>query len=139
MRYEPGVLEVVVYKDGAEWARDRVETAGAPARLVIEPEGDTVLADGGDIAYVNVSVRDAAGRIVPRASNRIVFSVEGPAEIVATDNGDETDFDDFRQPSRKAFNGWAQAIVRAREGVSGEIRVLAVSEGLESASFELSV
>ncbi len=138
VRYEPGVLEVVVYKNGAEWARDRVETAGAPARLVVEPECDTILADGGDIVYVNVSVRDAAGRVVPRASNRIVFSVEGPAEIVATDNGDETDFDDFRQPSRKAFNGWAQVIVRAREGESGEIRVVTVSEGLESASAVIS-
>ena len=139
VRYEPGILEVVVYKDGAEWARDRVETAGAPSKLVIEPECDTVLADGEDVCYVNVSVRDAAGRVVPRASNRIDFSVEGPAEIVATDNGDETDFDDFRQPSRKAFNGWAQVIVRAREGESGEICVVAVSEGLESASVELSV
>ena len=111
VRYEPGVLEVVVYKNGAEWARDRVETAGAPARLVIEPECDTVLADGEDVCYINVSVRDAAGRVVPRASNRIVFSVDGPAEIVATDNGDETDFDDFRQPShgkgsRAGFASW---------------------------------
>jgi beta-galactosidase len=134
VRYEPGVLEVVVYKDGAEWARDRVETTGAPDKLVIEPESDTILSNGQDIAYVNVSVRDAAGRVVPRASNRIEFVIEGPGTIIATDNGDETDFDDFRQPTRKAFNGWAQALVRAKAGEAGEIRITAISQGLESAT-----
>ena len=138
VRYEPGVLEVVVYKDGAEWARDRVETTGAPAKLVIEPESDTVLSDGQDIAYANVSVRDAAGRIVPRASNRIEFAIEGPGTIIATDNGDETDFDDFRLPSRKAFNGWCQALVRAKAGESGEIRITATASGLEPATAVVS-
>ena len=137
VRYEPGVLEVVVYRDGAEWARDHVETAGAPAALLLAPEADTVLSDGEDIAYVNVSVRDAEGRLVPRASNRIDFAVEGPADIVATDNGDETDFDDFRLPSRKAFNGFAQVIVRARKGASGPIRVTASSAGLSQATVVL--
>lgn len=137
VRYEPGVLEVVVYRDGAEWARDHVETAGAPAALLLAPEADTVLSDGEDIAYLNVSVRDAEGRLVPRASNRIDFAVEGPADIVATDNGDETDFDDFRLPSRKAFNGFAQVIVRARKGASGPIRVTASSAGLSQATVVL--
>ena len=63
---------------------------------------------------------DAAGRVVPRASNRIEFAIEGPGTIIATDNGDETDFDDFRLPSRKAFNGWCQALVRAKAGAIGE-------------------
>ena len=139
VRYEPGVLEVVVYKGGAEWARDRIETTGAPAKLVIEPESDTILSDGQDIAYVNVSVRDAAGRVVPRASNRIEFAIEGPGTIIATDNGDETDFDDFRLPTRKAFNGWAQALVRAKAGAFSEIRITATSPGLASASAVIGV
>ena len=88
---------------------------------------------------MNVSVRDAQGRIVPRAKMRIDFTVEGPGEIVATDNGDETDFDDFRKPTRRAFNGWAQAIVRARPGQSGTIRVTAKAEGLAPATVELKI
>ena len=49
------------------------------------------------------------------------------------DNGDETDFEDFRKPTRRAFNGWAQAIVRARPGQSGTIRVTAKAAGLAPA------
>ena len=60
---------------------------------------------------------------MPDAKVPVEFSVEGPGEIVATDNGDETDFDDFRKPSRRTFNGWAQAIVRAVPGRTGDIVV----------------
>ena len=63
-----------------------------------------------------------------------MFSLEGPGRIVATDNGDETDFDDFRSPKRKTFNGWAQAIIRAEKGAGGVVRVKAESPGLISAS-----
>ena len=123
VRYEPGVLEVVAYKDGREWARDKVKTTGAAERLVAAAERETVAADGEDVCYVNVCVKDAEGLVVPDAKVPVEFSVEGPGEIVATDNGDETDFDDFRKPSRRTFNGWAQAIVRAVPGRTGDIVV----------------
>ena len=134
VRYEPGTLEVVAYKDGREWARDRVRTTGAPARLALEAEATTFAADGEDICYVNVSVRDAEGLVVPNAKVPVAFSVKGPGEIVATDNGDETDFGDFRRPERKTFNGWAQVIIRAVSGKTGEITVTATAEGLAPAT-----
>ena len=138
VRYEPGVLEVVVYKNGKEWARDTMKTTGAPARLMLEAGTSSVIANGEDVCYLNVSVRDAEGVVVPNAKIPVSFSVEGPGEIVATDNGDETDFDDFRKPLRKTFNGWAQVIVRATPGASGPIRVTAVSDGLSSAAATLT-
>ena len=137
VRYEPGTLEVVAYKDGKEWARDRVKTTGAPARLALEAETRTLAADGEDICYVNVSVRDAEGLIVPNAKVQVSFSVDGPGEIIATDNGDETDFDDFRKPSRRTFNGWAQAIIRAVSGCTREITVTATAEGLAPATVKV--
>ena len=139
VRYEPGRLEAVAYKGGREWARATVRTTGAPVRLAAVAETDAIAADGEDICYVNVSVQDAEGLVVPNAKETVAFSVEGPGEIVATDNGDETDFDDFRLPRRKTFNGWAQAIVRARTGQSGTIRVTATSAGLASATAELKI
>ena len=139
MRYEPGTLEVVVWKDGREWARDTVKTTGAAARLAIEAETASVTADGVDVAYVNVAVLDAEGLVVPDAKVPVEFSVEGHGEIVATDNGDETDFDDFRSPRRKTFNGRAQAIVRAVRGASGEIAVTVASPGLSPARATVAI
>ena len=137
--YAPGTLEVVAYKGGKEWARACVKTVGAAAKLAAAAERDSIAADGEDLCFVNVSVHDADGQLVPRAKMRIDFSVDGPGEIVATDNGDETDFEDFRKPTRRAFNGWAQAIVRARAGQSGTISVTAKAEGLAPAVVTVKV
>lgn len=139
VRYEPGTLEVVVYRNGREWARDTVKTTGVPARLAAHAETETVVSDGADVCYVNVCVQDAGGLVVPNAKTRVRFSVKGPGVIAATDNGDETDFDDFRSPERMSFNGWAQAIVRPRPGASGEIVVRVLSDGLAPAESRISV
>ena len=138
VRYEPGELHVVVYRNGKEWARDAVQTTGDAVRLELTAEKAAIAADGDDLAFVNVSVRDAEGHVVPRTETEVTFRVEGPGEIVATDNGDERDFSDFHKPVRRVLNGWAQAIVRARRGASGEIVVRATAEGLVPAETRVS-
>jgi beta-galactosidase len=137
--YEPGRLEVVAYRDGARWASDVVETAGAPAALEARPDRDVIRADGRDLAFVTVRVLDARGVVAPRAANRIRFTVEGPGELLATDNGDPTSFVPFRSPERAAFNGLALAIVRATPGETGTITLTAASEGLRSGVAHITV
>ena len=139
VRYELGTLEVVAYKDGKEWARNTVKTTGAAAKLALEAETETVAADGEDLCYLNVSVRDAEGLVVPNAKVPVRFSLEGPGEIVATDNGDETDFDDFRKPVRRTFNGWAQVVVKAKKGATGVLRVTATSANLAASRTEVKI
>jgi beta-galactosidase len=137
--YEPGELRVVVYRDGREWTRDAVQTTGPAARLELKSEKSVIAADGDDLAFVNVSVRDGEGRVVPRMETEVTFCVEGPGEIVATDNGDERDFSDFHKPVRRVLNGWAQVIVRAHRGANGEIVVRATAEGLGAAASKVVV
>ena len=139
VRYAPGRLEVVVRKNGKEWARDVVETTGPAVRLELESETSSVVSDGQDIAFVNVSVRDAEGRVVPATADEVTFAVEGPAEILATDNGDERDFGDIHAPRRKVLNGWAQALVRAKRGATGTVTVKASAPGLAPAAVRVAV
>ena len=130
--YEPGTLEVVSYRKGVQWAKDAVRTAGAAAALDARPDRAAITADGADLAFVTVRVVDRNGVLVPRARNLLRFAVEGPGEIVATDNGDATSFVPFQSRQRGAFNGLALVIVRARKGVTGHITVTASSEGLQA-------
>ena len=139
VRYVPGTLEAVAYRNGKEWARDVVRTTGAVSALRLEPETKTLVSDGDDLCFVNVSVRDAAGAVVPRTRNPVTFAVEGPAEIVATDNGDETNVSDFRRPANNIFNGWAQAVLRAHPGAAGTVTVIVSSPGLPEAATKLTV
>jgi beta-galactosidase len=75
--------------------------------------------------------------MVPRASDRVRFTLSGPGEIVATDNGDATSFESFQSPSRKAFNGMALAIVRTRPGQAGKLVLTASAPGLGSTKVTL--
>jgi beta-galactosidase len=130
--YEPGTLEVVSYKKGVQWANDAVRTAGAAAALDARPDRAAITADGADLAFVTVRVVDRNGVLVPRARNLLRFAIEGPGEIVATDNGDATSFVPFQSHQRGVFNGLALVIVRARKGVTGHITVTASGDGLQA-------
>ncbi len=130
--YEPGTLEVVTYKNGRKWATDVVQTAQAPAALEVRADRSEIQADGRDLSFVTVRVVDAGGRTAPRADNSIKFAIEGPGEIVATDNGDPTSFEPFQAPQRKAFSGLCLAIVRGKPGQPGRIQLTASSDGLRS-------
>lgn len=131
--YSPGELKVVAYKNGKEWATDSVRTTGGPAVLSLSPDRALIAADGHDLSFVTLTVADLSGRMVPRATNLIRFEISGPGQIVATDNGDPTDFTVFASKERKAFNGLALVIVKATRGQAGTITVTAKSDGLPDA------
>lgn len=131
--YRPGELKAVAYRNGKKWAEDAVSTTGPAVRLKASADRAEIRADGLDLSFVTVSVTDAKGRTVPTADNPVRFSVSGPAEILATDNGDPTELTAFPSPERKAFSGLALAIVRAKPGEAGPITVTAESPGLDGA------
>ena len=131
--YEPGELRVVAYKGGKQWATESVRTAGDASQLMLTPDRLTMANDGKDLSFVTLAVADRNAQMVPRSMNLIHFEVSGPGEIVATDNGDPTDMTPFPSKDRRAFNGLALAIIRARCGQSGQITVTATSEELQQA------
>jgi beta-galactosidase len=131
--YKPGVLRVVTYKNGTVWATDRVKTAGEAAALALTADRTTIKGDAKDLSFITVRVLDQEGSTVPRADNRIRFEITGPGEIIATDNGDPADLEAFPSKDRKAYSGMAIVIVRARAGVTGQIKITAQSPGLTPA------
>jgi beta-galactosidase len=135
--YKPGELKVVAYKNGKKWATDCMKTTGPAAKLTLSADRDKIRADGQDLSFITVTVADTKGLLVPRSKNHIKFQVEGPGEIVATDNGDATSFESFQAPERYAYNGLALVIVRAKPGQPGTIQLTAAADGLKSASVKI--
>ncbi|WP_339075526.1 hypothetical protein [Teredinibacter turnerae] len=129
---------MVVYKNGEEWATDTVVTTGEPAGLTLTVDRAGIQADGKDLAFVTATVVDANGRMVPTAKPSLTFTVSGAGELVATDNGDATDLVAFPSAKRSAFNGLALAIVRAKPGSTGTIKVTVAGENLSSAMIDLN-
>jgi beta-galactosidase len=137
--YQPGELRVVAYKDGVQWATDTMRTAGAAAKCQLEADRPAIAADGADLGFVTLTIVDKNGIPVPRSHNHVKFSVIGPGEIVATDNGDATSFEPFQSPQHDAYNGMALAIVRAKPGAAGPIIVQATADGLETGTAKIAV
>jgi beta-galactosidase len=135
--YEPGELKVVAYKDGRPWAEAVQRTTGAATALRATVDRTELRADGRDLAFVKVEVVDQAGAMVPRTKPLLKFTVDGPADLVATDNGDATDHRAFGSAERNAFNGLALAIVRPRPGAGGAITVRVTGDGLAAAEVVL--
>ncbi|KAI0436752.1 glycoside hydrolase family 2 protein [Xylaria telfairii] len=131
--YAPGELHVVTYKNGKVWAKATVETAGKAAGLSLTADRSSIRADGEDLSFITAKVIDYKGGTVAQASNTITFDVSDAGELVATDNGDPTDFTMFSSQQRKAFSGLALAIVRAKTGKYGPITITASGANLRTA------
>jgi len=135
--YSRGELKVLAYKDGKKWAENRVKTTEESSRITLSSDVKILKSDGKDLAFVTVRVEDENGLMVPQSKNNLTFKIEGPGEIVATDNGNSADLTSFASLERKAFNGLCLIIVRGKIGEAGIIKIKAESYGLEGG--ELSI
>lgn len=135
--YQPGELKVVAYRNGKEWATDVERTAGEAAKLQLQADHNVVRADGQDLIFVSTAVTDAKGVLSPRAHPEVTFSVSGPGDVVAVDDGDATSYESFQSNHHKAFNGLVLAIVRTHAGEPGAITVTAKAPGLADGSVEV--
>jgi beta-galactosidase len=138
VKYEPGELQVVAYKDGRKWAEDVMRTTGPAARVLLQADRAVLKADGQDLSFITVTIADKDGLLVPRSKNHVKFTIAGPGEIAAVDNGDATSFEPFQASERDAYNGLALVIVRTKAGEPGTIRLTAQSDGLAPAEITLT-
>jgi len=137
VRYEPGELKVVAYKNGKRWADNTVKTTGEASVLTASVDRNKIEANGKDLAFITVQVADKDGLVVPRSHNEIEFSIDGPGEILATDNGDATNMVSFVSKKREAFNGLCLLIIRSKARELGTIKLKAKSIGLKDAIVEI--
>ena len=134
--FEPGVLRVVGhFADGSECS-EVLHTPADPAAVVLTSDKETLLADGRDIAFVEISTVDVNGIPVGNARNRIRVEISGAGRLVGLDNGDSTDYDSYKGDNRRLFSGKLLAMVESTLE-PGEITVRAYSEGLETAELRL--
>jgi beta-galactosidase len=114
-----------------------VKTTGEASKLLADSDRKSIVADGKDLAFISVQITDNDGLTVPRSNHTIEFSIEGPGEILATDNGDPTSMISFKSTTRQAFNGLCLVIVRSKQGEMGDIIVTAKSAGLKEATVKI--
>jgi beta-galactosidase len=132
MPFAPGRLVAVARRDGREVARDEIDTAGTPATVRLTPDKKAIAADGRSLSFVTADVVDSRGVVVPGADDELTFSVSG-GRLVGTDNGRQESAENYKSPTRGAFNGKALAIVQSGDR-PGPITVSVSGPGLQTAT-----
>ena len=152
LRWEPGKLVARATSShenpGTVLAVDTLVTPSAPTKLRLSADWPlarpaALVADGRDAAMIRAEVVDAAGVLVPTASNRVTFTITGAGHVLGVGNGDPSSHEPDKASTRHAFGGLVRCIVAARYLPNltdlAVLRVEATAEGLEPASLTVSV
>ena len=128
--YEPGSIRAVAYDlEGNKIAEEERHSFGDTDHFVLKPDKTEMLADGEDMIFVEISAEDKDGYPVENAADYVQVTVTGAGRLVGLDNGDSTDYDQYKGTVRKLFNGKLLAMIAAKTE-SGEIRVMVESSTL---------
>ena len=134
--YQPGTIEAVSYTNGRETGRHMLVTASDPALLCLTADQDTIKADTGSIAYVDIAVQDQAGVLASHVEPEITLEVSGAGELIAVGSGNPISEEMYVGNHRKAYQGHLLAVVRSN-GQPGEIVLSARADGLPEARLAL--
>lgn len=108
--YRPGALRAVAYDElGTVIAEEWRRSFGDVERLRLHSE------IYGQLVFVTITAADREGNPVENANCRIRVSVED-GTLLGLDNGDATDYDQYKTDSRRLFSGKLLAIVKSQEG-----------------------
>ncbi|MGK9476433.1 glycoside hydrolase family 2 TIM barrel-domain containing protein [Melioribacter sp. OK-6-Me] len=136
--YVPGTLRAVAKNKGKVVCTDEVQTAGAPAKILLSPDRTEISADGKDLSFIKVAIVDREGRVCPNADNLVKFKIQGKGIIAGVDNGNPVSHEYFKTSERKAFHGLCLVVVQSM-AEKGTIHLSAESEGLQSAEVLIHV
>ncbi len=135
--YQPGRVVATGYKNGRRILIETIETTKPAARVVLTADRQQLVADGRDVAVVNIEIQDRKGRLVPDACPLLTFRLEGDASIIGCGNGDPAYLGSdhpAQQPCRTfsipAFNGRAQVLIQSGHQPSASV-LTCTADGLK--------
>lgn len=131
--YEPGTLKAVSTKNGKTVLVKEIKTAGEPYQLILKADRKSIRADGKDLSFVTVEIRDKNGVLVPDAKNLIKFSISGQGFIAGVDSGDPVSLESFKSDQHTALNGKVLCILQSN-GKKGSITLTANANGLQGST-----
>ena len=129
--YEEGSITAVAYNNEGKKFKTEKKSFSECSEIVLSSDKKYILADGKDLIVVEISAIDKNRNPVENARNRINLTVEG-ARLTGFDNGDSSDYDQYKSSSRKLFSGKAAAYIAAPLK-SGKVIITAQSPGLKEA------
>ena len=136
LAYEPGELKAVAYDDeGNIIATDIRRSFGDASRIKLKADKHTMVSDGQDIIFLEISMEDKDGNPVENANNRVHVNVTGAGRLIGLDNGDSTDYDQYKGVSRRLFSGKLMALIGSTKE-AGKVFIEVSSKGMDIVTVE---
>ncbi|GAE33985.1 beta-galactosidase [Halalkalibacter akibai JCM 9157] len=130
--YEEGELTAIAYDETGKVIATEVKKSFKDAkRICLNADTETITANGTDLLFVEITMHDENGNPVENANNRVHVNVTGAGRLIGLDNGDSTDYDQYKGRSRRLFSGKLMAILGATLE-PGKINIEVSSNGLEN-------
>ncbi|MFE2424051.1 glycoside hydrolase family 2 TIM barrel-domain containing protein [Streptomyces hokutonensis] len=123
--YEAGELLAIAYRDGIETGRHVVRSATGPVRLCAETDRPVIKTDGGDLAYVSLTLTDPDGTLHTAADRPVRLEVSGTGVLLGFGSADPSTEERFDATERRTYEGRALAVLRPTG--PGEIHLLATA------------
>lgn len=129
--YRKGSIRAIAYnEEGRVIAEDYHISFGDAARITVKADRQWLKADGEDMVFIEIGMEDKNGHPVENASDYVEVAVTGAGRLLGLDNGDSTDYDQYKGTKRKLFNGKLLAIIGAKT-VPGPIGITVRDIGVE--------
>lgn len=130
LAYEKGEIRAVSYdENGKILSEDVRHSFGEAAEIEIKLSSETLRADGQNLLFAEISMKDSEGYPVENANNRVEIEVRGAGMLVGTDNGDSTETDGYKSCSRRLFSGKLLAVIKA-DSAPGNVEIGITSAGI---------
>ena len=138
IEYHKGEIKAVAYdEEGNIVAEDVKKSFGDPSKIILKPEMEKY----GNLFFIQIMTVDKDGTLVENARNYITFHVKGDAKLEGMDNGDSTDYDEYKPKdggnihTRRLFANRLIAIVKANNEKS-TFEITAASKDLPNISLK---
>ncbi|GAA6409495.1 glycoside hydrolase family 2 TIM barrel-domain containing protein [Blautia hominis] len=136
LMYEPGTLTAVNYRNKKEAERWNLTSASNEVTLCAEADRRSIIADGSDLVYIMISLKDEKGTKNLQMQKTIDISVSGEGTLIGVGNADPGTENHYDYPIWDTYDGYLLAVVRATN-TPGTITVIAASEGMGSQKIEI--
>jgi hypothetical protein len=134
--FQPGELKAVGRLNG-KIVTYRLLTACKPARVELLSDNRKLVADGHDVANVELRLVDAKGVLVPNGDTACTVQVRGVGRLLAIDNGNQNDVSPFTSHGRKLNHGRALAVVQSLSNQPGPVEIIVTTPGLPETRLKL--
>ncbi|MFI0431477.1 sugar-binding domain-containing protein [Mariniflexile sp. HMF6888] len=134
--YSSGELKAVGVENNKEMESTLLQTSGDATKMKLTADRKEILANGQDLSYITIEIKDKDGILQPNATNRLHFKIDGPGVIAGVDNANIKDTDPYVSDTRNAWKGKVLVVIKSTHDV-GDITLTVSSPTLEEKAINI--